>query len=221
MMPPMPTFADTAAGGGIGDSVAMVAERLISMRSKRVMVVTTGDEVGDCRPLAAVALARALGRADRRPVLIDLRDDDADSLSMGDASGLRGFSDLFAGVASFGQVIFRDRKSRVHFIPAGLRRFSRQDLADERVALLVNALDHTYDHVVFDVAGDFLEAIGSECDAAVVATEFDRDDPRTVHLIELVRVHSQARIVVCRIDPVEAGEMSGLAVERAVADAAA
>jgi MinD-like ATPase involved in chromosome partitioning or flagellar assembly len=205
----------------VEESLAVIAGEVIQSGKKRVLVTLAEGSDSEGRPLGAVALARALARTDARVVLVDFRSDGANAASMGESENLPGFSDLFDGEASFAQVIFRDRKSRVHFIPAGLRRFSRQDLADERVALLVNALDHTYDHVVFDVAGDFLEAIGSECDAAVVATEFDRDDPRTVHLIELVRVHSQARIVVCRIDPVEAGEMSGLAVERAVADAAA
>jgi MinD-like ATPase involved in chromosome partitioning or flagellar assembly len=137
---------------------------------------------------------------------------------MGEAADLPGFSDLFAGEASFGQVIFRDRKSRVHFIPAGLRRLSRQDLSDGRVGLLVNALDHTYDHVVFDVASNFVEAIGSECDVAVLASDFDRNDPRTVALVRRVRLSSQAKIVVVRVDPEETPEPG---FEVVVGDAAA
>ena len=38
-------------------------------------------------------------------------------------SGLRAATDLYAGDASFAQVIFRDRKSRAHFIPAGRKPF--------------------------------------------------------------------------------------------------
>jgi uncharacterized protein involved in exopolysaccharide biosynthesis len=217
MMPAVPTFADVEVDGRIGD-VTDLSHKLISCQSKRIMVVTVGDEVGKRRPLTAVALARGLARADRRPVLIDLRDDGADSLSMGEAADLPGFSDLFAGEASFGQVIFRDRKSRVHFIPAGLRRLSRQDLSDGRVGLLVNALDHTYDHVVFDVASNFVEAIGSECDVAVLASDFDRNDPRTVALVRRVRLSSQAKIVVVRVDPEETPEPG---FEVVVGDAAA
>jgi succinoglycan biosynthesis transport protein ExoP len=165
------------------------------------MVVTAGGEVGKRRPLAAVALARALARANRRPLLIDLRDDGADSRSMGEGADLPGFSDLLAGTASFGQVIFRDRQSRVHFIPAGQCPLSGEELADKRVGMLVSALDHTYDHVVFDVGGDVEEAIGPGCEAAVIATEFEDGDPRLALAIKRVRAHSNVPVVILRAGP--------------------
>jgi MinD-like ATPase involved in chromosome partitioning or flagellar assembly len=220
ILPAMPTFADSERERPIRDSVAHLALRLISERAKRIMVVTVGGEVGKCRPLAAVALARALARADRRPVLIDLRDDGADSLSMGETADLPGFSDLLAGEASFGQVIFRDRQSRVHFIPAGRQRRPGQDLADEPIGLLVTALDHTYDHVVLDVAGDVVTAIAAECDVAVVATAFDRDDLRTASLVQRVQAHSQAKVVVFRV-VAQARDRPDVAVEKATGDEAA
>jgi succinoglycan biosynthesis transport protein ExoP len=219
ILPGMPTFADTESDPHLREAVAALARQLIGEEVRRIMVVTAGDEIDKCRPLAAVALARALARADRRPVLIDLRDDGADSLSMGEAADLPGFSDLFAGEASFGQVIFRDRKSRVHFIPAGLGQLPRQNLADERIGLLVSALDHTYDHVVFDVAGDRVALIGAECDAVVVATAF-RDSGRTGVLVERVQAHSQARIIVFQI-AARAGEPPELEFGKAVGEAAA
>lgn len=205
---PAPTLVDREVGGPISDSTTAVVRRLIRDAAGRIMVVTIGTPLGKRRPLAAVALARALARADRRPVLIDLHDDRADSLSMGEGADLPGFSDLLAGDASFGQVIFRDRKSRVHFIPAGQRMPHRQDLADERVELLVNALDHTYDHVVFDVGADMAGAIGPGCGAAVVASEFPGDDPRVALAVKQLRVHSKGPVVVFTIGPETADAIS-------------
>lgn len=220
IMPGTPTFADIEIDAHIRESVLALARRLIGEGTRRIMVVTAGDEIDKCRPLAAVALARALARADRRPVLIDLRRDGADSLSMGEVADLPGFSDLLAGEASFGQVIFRDRKSRVHFIPAGSGRLPGQNLADGRIGLLVSALDHTYDHVVFDVAGDSVPLIGAVCDAVVVATAFEREDPRTGSLVERVQAYSQARIIVFQI-VARAGESADLGFAKGTGEAAA
>ena len=88
-------------------------------------------------------------------VLVDLRGDGADSATMGEGTDLPGFTDLFAGEASFAQVIFRDRTSRVHFIPAGRQPISAEAIAGERLTTILGALDHTYDHLVID-AGDEL-----------------------------------------------------------------
>ena len=95
------------------------------------MTLAEGTD-GDGRPLAAVALARALARTDARVVLVDFRGDGADAASMGEGADLPGFSDLFDGEASFAQVIFRDRNSRVHFIPSGRKPLTPELASDER-----------------------------------------------------------------------------------------
>src|SRR5690606_17880573 len=117
------------SGSRVEDWLAEIAATLIEDGVKRIMVTTAegSDESG--RPLAAVALARALARAEQRPVLIDLRDDGANGASMGEGRELVGFADLFAGHASFADVIFRDARSRAHFIPAGQGAISTRNLS--------------------------------------------------------------------------------------------
>lgn len=202
------------------ESLAAVAGQIIGAGHKRIMVTTAEDSDLNGRPLAAVALVRAIARADRRPVLIDLRGDGANSVSMGEGTDLPGFSDLFAGEASFAQVIFRDRKSRVHFIPGGARPLVADDFADERVGLLLSALDHTYDHVILDVADEAIGSIGPLCEAAVVVSEFDAADPRTVRAFERIGAASDAKIILLVIDPAATRDIGSEVAERAAGEAA-
>jgi exopolysaccharide transport family protein len=200
MMPAEPTFAPKAEEEP-NEALAAVVGEILAEGRKRILVTMAEDSDSNGRPLAAVAIARAIARADRRPVLIDLRADGANSASMGEGSDLPGFSDLFAGEASFAQVIFRDRKSRVHFIPGGPHPLGVEELADERAGLLLSALDHTYDHVILDVADDVIGAVGAGCDAAVVVSEFGVDDPRTIRAFERVGAVSEAKAILFVVDP--------------------
>jgi septum formation inhibitor-activating ATPase MinD len=98
---------------------------------------------------------------------------------MGEVKELPGFADLLAGEASFAQAIFRDRRSRVHFIPAGLRPLPN-DLTAERLDAILNALDLTYDHVILDAANNQIDIVAKSAGVAVVVSEFGAADPRTV-----------------------------------------
>jgi uncharacterized protein involved in exopolysaccharide biosynthesis len=210
----------SASGSRVEESLSAVSAEIIAEGYKRIMVVTAEDSDVNGRPLAAVALGRSIAQADRRPVLINLREDGANSVSMGEGTDLPGFSDLFAGEASFAQVIFRDRKSRVHFIPSGARPLSASELADERVGLLLSALDHTYDHVILDVADDAIGALAPGCQAAVVVSEFDAGDPRTVRAFERIAAASDAKVILLVVDPAAGDEPAPELADRAAGEAA-
>jgi uncharacterized protein involved in exopolysaccharide biosynthesis/Mrp family chromosome partitioning ATPase len=205
MMPSDPTFAP-GQSNRIDESVATIADRIIAGGYKRIMVTMPEGADWNGRPLAAVALGRAMAQAEQRPVLIDLCPDGANSASMGEADEFPGFSDLFAGEASFAQVIFRDRKSRVHFIPGGAQPLSPQKLTDERVVMLVSALDHTYDHVILDIGEEAIEAMAKGCEAAVLVSEFAEPDPRTLATAGRLAACSDAKVFVLALDPLVAQE---------------
>ena len=134
MMPGEPTLAP-AIGSEVERSLAAIAARIVAEGKRRILVTLAEGSTDAGRPLAAVALVRALAKADRRAVLVDLRGDGADSAIMGEGANLPGFTDLFAGDASFAQVIFRDRKSRAHFIPQRPDSdLGRQALTGERLS---------------------------------------------------------------------------------------
>lgn len=177
-----------------------VGRKLIGGGARRIAVITVSETSVRLRPLAAVALVRALARADRRPLLIDLHNDGADSRGMGVTGESPGFSALIAGDASFEQAIFRDRKSRAHFIASGRRPVAREERADESVELLVDALAQTYDHVVFDICDEMVEAICPMCDTIIIASDLDEDDPRLSLTRRRIRAHSTARLIAMNVD---------------------
>jgi septum formation inhibitor-activating ATPase MinD len=122
-------------------------------------------------------------------------------MAMGEETGLPGFSDLLSGDVSFAQVIFRDRRSRAHFISAGSEAVRAEMLAGERLQTLLAALDHTYDHVVIDCADDTIARIAPGADAALVASEHTSADPRTVRAVSRIAKVSDARIFHLKVEP--------------------
>ena len=200
MMPAEPTLAPDLVDR-VEESLAMIAGEIIAGEAKRVLVTLAEGSDENGRPLAAVALARALARADMRAVVVDLRGDNADAVSMGEGAGLPGFSDLFDGEASFAQVIFRDRRSRVHFIPAGRAPLTAELLDHERLETILSALAMTYDCVILDASDAMIAEAGGTANLAVVVSEFGASDPRTKGAFDRVTAVSDARILLLVVDP--------------------
>jgi polysaccharide biosynthesis transport protein len=86
-----------------------------------------------------------------RVVVVDLAFSAAKLAAVGGDAGAPGFADLVCGTASFGQIITRDRGSRVHLVPAGRIRDEANAILDsERLRMGIEALTQAYDHVVID-----------------------------------------------------------------------
>jgi uncharacterized protein involved in exopolysaccharide biosynthesis len=200
MMPTEPTLVPEMVDR-VEESLKDISHRIIEGGQKRILVTLAEGSDGEGRPLGAVALARALARTDARVVLVDFRGDGADAASMGEGNDLPGFSDLFDGDASFAQVIFRDRKSRVHFIPAGRKPLTRALLDDERLETVLSALTLTYDYVLLDSGDDMIPVIGAGAGVAMVVSEFGSGDPRTVSAFHRVSDVSDAEIMLLVVDP--------------------
>jgi uncharacterized protein involved in exopolysaccharide biosynthesis/Mrp family chromosome partitioning ATPase len=110
-------------------------------------VIVTPASASDGAPRVATALARVLsnGRANAMLVSLD-RDANATLTSNPNAPGA---ADLFAGRASFAEVIQRDPETRMHVISAGQGAGGIEDfLAAPRLAILIGALARTYDYVI-------------------------------------------------------------------------
>jgi uncharacterized protein involved in exopolysaccharide biosynthesis/Mrp family chromosome partitioning ATPase len=110
-------------------------------------VIVTPASPGDGVPRVASALARTLANGRANTVLVSLDAEGNATLSADpDAPGA---SDLFAGRASFAEVIRRDPTGRVHVIGAGRENGGIEALlAQPRLAILIGALARTYDHVI-------------------------------------------------------------------------
>ena len=185
----------------VEESLAAIAGDIIQSGKKRVLVTLAEGSDSEGRPLGAVALARALARADTRVVLVDFRGDGANAASMGEGEDLPGFSDLFDGEASFAQVIFRDRKSRVHFIPAGRKPLSPEMLDREQMETVLSALTLTYDYVLLDAGDDMIAVVGPSCGVAMVVSEFGASDPRTAQAFARVNDASEATVLLLVVEP--------------------
>lgn len=226
MMPAEPTLAPDLVDR-VEESLAAIAGEIVGGNAKRVLMTLAEGSDENGRPLAAVALARALARADVRTVVVDFRGDNANTVSMGEGTDLPGFSDLFDGEASFAQVIFRDRRSRVHFIPAGRVPLTPDLLDAERLETIVSALAMTYDCVILDASDAMIAEVGGTADLAVVVSEFGASDPRTKGAFDRVTAVSDARILLLMVDPaapareVADGSEATMPREKATAEAAA
>jgi succinoglycan biosynthesis transport protein ExoP len=148
--PSVPDQASVPAAPLQHNSIVGIATQLRGggAAGRRVAVVGAERNVGTT--LTAVALARSLA-AGGRVVLVDLA---LGAPNIGafaiDRTG-PGITDLVRGSASFGQIITRDRDSRVHIVPAGLiAADSAAILASERLQIGLAALGQAYDHVVID-----------------------------------------------------------------------
>jgi len=145
--PPPATERENAS-----DSVTVADIALAVLESgdmgKRIAVLGAGANVGTTA--TAVALARALARS-ARVVLIDLSLDRPNLAAIAMEPGAPGIADLVRGTATFAQIITRDRFSRVQVVPAGRVGLDAASVyRSDRLAVAVDALARTYDHVIID-----------------------------------------------------------------------
>ncbi len=131
--------------------------------------------------LAAITLARTLAKQSR-VVLVDLAVTSPNLSVIASDPKTPGIGELFLGTASFGQIIGRDRYSRAHVITAGRASADHPGLlSSQRLAITLEALARTYDHVIIDagalpdVAADRFAQLAPH--AVLVAD--DRNDPAT------------------------------------------
>jgi Mrp family chromosome partitioning ATPase len=121
----------------------------------RITVLGAARNVGTT--LSAVTLARALSRG-ARVILIDLAVGAPNLAAIAADPQAPGVAEIARGMASFGDVITRDKLSRVHLVNAGrLGAAGAAIVASPRLATFIEALARTYDHVLID-AGAVAEA---------------------------------------------------------------
>jgi Mrp family chromosome partitioning ATPase len=115
---------------------------------RRIAVVGARRNMGTT--LAAISLARALAKQGR-VVLVDLALESPNLSVIATDENIPGISELVMGSASFGQIITRDRHSRVHLITVGQAKADGAAImASQRVAITLEALARSYDYVVID-----------------------------------------------------------------------
>ena len=115
---------------------------------RRVVVFGAARNVGTS--FAAITLARVLAR-DARVVLIDLALGAPNLAVISTDPDAPGIAELVAGTATVADVIMKDQMSSVHLIAAGQRVKAPSAVMNaSRLAVTIEALARSYDHVVID-----------------------------------------------------------------------
>jgi len=150
-----PTHPALGVAFGVIDEVARTL-RQAGEGGRRLAVFGASRNVGTT--LSAVTLARALGR-DARVVLIDLAVGAPSIAAISSDPQAPGLAEVVRGAAAFGEIITRDKLSRVHLIAAGrIGPDAAAIVNSPRLTMMVEALARTYDHVIID-AGTTFEAV--------------------------------------------------------------
>jgi uncharacterized protein involved in exopolysaccharide biosynthesis/Mrp family chromosome partitioning ATPase len=132
----------------ISDLERVVGElRALGNGARKVTVVGVSEPAGTS--LTALTLARLLAR-DASVVLVDASMASATVQAIMADPSQPGLSDLAMGTASFGQIIGKDRMSRVQIVGAGTHRIDAAMLHSPRLSMTIDALMRVYDHVILD-----------------------------------------------------------------------
>jgi len=162
---------EPAAGVGSDAELERLAEHFIAAGERARKITVIGAEAAAGTSLTALALARLMSRK-ANVVLVDL------SLESGALSaatldpGAPGVSDLVSGAATFGQIITRDKMSRVQIVGAGQVKPESAMLKSPRLAMAIDALTQVYDHVILDAGSidDLPEELAASNAQAVLVT---------------------------------------------------
>ncbi len=125
------------------------ALRQLGEAGRRVTVVGAARNVGTT--YTALGLARGLAGQGGRVVLVDLAFSAPNLAVISTNPDAPGFAELVCGTATFGQIVTRDKFSRVHLVATG--RIAGEGTAivsSPRLVMALEALARTYDHVVID-----------------------------------------------------------------------
>jgi len=161
-----------ATANDLTDNGAEIAANAIAMQGNaRIALLSPEGEVGS---EGSVLLARYLAGDGASVIVIDMTGAGASSRAMIGPHKVAGIKDLLAGAVSFNDVIHSDRASRAHIIPTGTASAEAAAIAGDRLYMVFNALESTYDFVIID------------CGAADVAGLAKITTPATINVINAI-----------------------------------
>ncbi len=122
--------------------------RQVGDAGRRISVIGTVGNVGTT--YAAINLARALAQS-ANVVLVDLAFNAPNLSVLSSNPNAPGIAELVRGTASFGDIVTRDQYSRLHIVATGVVANDSVTLATSpMLGTVIEALCHSYDHVVID-----------------------------------------------------------------------
>ncbi|MUZ63433.1 GumC family protein [Agrobacterium vitis] len=128
-------------------SIASVARYLTRHGISKAVVISPSGDDGSA---ATVLLARAVAKAERTVILIDMTGSGYPTALMAERNDLPGVTDLLCGDVTFGETIHSDRLSNAHIVPKGNSDIRQALRGIERLAMVVEALADVYDLVLIE-----------------------------------------------------------------------
>mgnify|MGYP001807255769 FL=1 len=133
------------------DRIETLANALSAMGEAGRSIVVFGAERNVGTTYTALALARALAAKGGKVVLADLALNAPNLSIMSVDPQASGFAELARGTASFGDIITRDRFSRLQLVSTGrVMDDAATIFASPRLTITLEALTRAYDHLVMD-----------------------------------------------------------------------
>lgn len=152
------------------DAVTRIDRARVAVECVKVLVALA--EGGEQFEKTVIALGRTLSRRGRTLLVVLDRDASGyDSLVAASVDTRpKGASDLIAGEADYADAIHRDLASRLHIMPAG----NSYGEARYELSLMVDALAHTYDFLIFAATPETARRLASFVDMAFVLGAAER-----------------------------------------------
>lgn len=143
-------------------SIAAVARYLTRNGISKAVVISPS---GDDGSVATVMLARAIAKAGRTVILIDMTGSGCPTDLMADAKDLPGVTDLVCGDVAFGEAIHADRSSDAHIMPKGNADIRQALHGIDRLSMVIEALADVYDLVMVECGPASAENVTHLCRA--------------------------------------------------------
>jgi succinoglycan biosynthesis transport protein ExoP len=178
---PEPGEPHAEIAAGIGE-IEQLADDLVCAGEAASKVTVLGTASSESITLTALTLARLMARQ-AKVVFVDLAPSSPTVMAVSVDPLAPGLAELMQGEASFGQIITRDRLSRLHLVSPGRPGYDRAQLQSLRLTLAMDALLRVYDHVLLDAgaASDLpAELLTSQARAVVVPDPTTDSDARSI-----------------------------------------
>jgi uncharacterized protein involved in exopolysaccharide biosynthesis/Mrp family chromosome partitioning ATPase len=156
--PPAPAAASAPTASAPGSIDALAAElHQAGDSTRRIAVIGAAREVGTT--LSAIALARLLAR-NARVILVDLSFGSPNIEVISNDPSAPGIADMARGTASFGDIITRDRASRLHLVATGqVGNDTDNIIVSQMLWAALDALAQSYDYLVIDAGSQIGAAL--------------------------------------------------------------
>ncbi len=161
--------------------IERLADDLLDAGAAARKITVLGTASNESIALTALTIARLLAR-DAKVVVVELVAASPTISAVSADPGAPGLAELMLGEASFGQIITKDRLSRVHLVNSGRPGSDPALLQLPRLGLAIDALLRVYDHVVLDAGTAFdlpAELLAAQARAVVVPDAAMAADART------------------------------------------